>query len=160
MFKILLVSAMALAAREHGAHSHGAGKISIAFDGKRGKIEIHAPTESIYGFEHQAKSAADKKRKEEGMAKLEKQIGDMIAFKADLKCEIKKDIFEIEQEDRHANLDAEFSVTCQEAPAGSTVVFNVQKIFPRFKEAQVEVLVDSVQKSLKVQKNGTELELK
>ena len=151
---------MALAAREQGAHSHGAGKISMAFDGKKGRIEVHAPAESIYGFEHQAKSAKDKKKKEDGLAKLEKQIGDMVVFKPELKCEIKKDIFEVMQKDHHADIEAEFNVTCEEAPAGSTVVFNVQKVFPRFKEATVDVLVDSVQKSLTVKQNGTDLELK
>lgn len=160
MLKVLLFSIMAFAAREHGAHSHGAGKISLAFDGKKGRIEIKAPTESIYGFEHEAKSKADKKKKEDGLLKLEKQISDMIVFNAELKCEIRKDIFEVVQKENHADVEAEFNVTCEKPVAGSTIVFNVQKVFPRFKDADIDALVDSVQKSVEAKQNGTELELK
>ncbi len=160
MLKVLLFSVMAFAAREHGAHSHGAGKISIAFDGKKGRIEVHAPAESIYGFEYEAKTSADKKKKDEGLEKLEKRIAEIVVFSSDLKCEIKKEIFEVVQKSNHADIEAEFNVHCEKPVVESTITFNVQKVFPRFKQASVEVIADSVQKSVEAKQNGTELELK
>ncbi|WP_373999151.1 DUF2796 domain-containing protein [Bdellovibrio bacteriovorus] len=160
MMKVLLLSAMVFAAREQGAHVHGSGKASLAFDGKNGKIELHVPAESIIGFEHQAKSKADKQKKDKALAKLEEKIGEMIVLDPALKCEIKKDIFEVNQHDSHAEVEAEFNVTCEAPAAGSTITFNFSKQFPRLKKVQVDVLADGVQKSTQVLKNGDSVELK
>ncbi|KHD89426.1 MAG: hypothetical protein OM95_03410 [Bdellovibrio sp. ArHS] len=160
MIKILLLSTMLFAAREHGAHVHGAGKVSVAFDGKNGKIELHVPAEAIMGFEHQAKTKADKQKKEKALAKLEEKIAEMIVLDPALKCAIKKDIFEVNQQDSHAEIEAEFNVTCATPVAGSTITFNFTKQFSRLKKVQVDVLADGVQKSLQVQKNGDSVELK
>nr|BFD62241.1 hypothetical protein BdHM001_09220 [Bdellovibrio sp. HM001] len=159
MLKVLLLSLMALAHTEHGAHVHGAGKVSIAFDGKKGKVEFHAPAEAIYGFEHSAKSKKDKQKKEEGLAKLD-NMAEMMVFDPSLKCEVKKEIFEVIEQKSHSDVEAEFAVNCEAPVAGSTVTFNFQKFYPRLKKVQVEVLVDQVQKSLEVKKNGESLELK
>lgn len=160
MFKVLLFSTLVFAAREQGTHVHGLGKVSIAFDGKAGKIEMEIPADSLFGFEHQAKSKKDIKTKEESLKKLEEKISEMIVFGSDLKCQITKDMFEVNQESKHADVDVEFSVACQNPIAGSTISFNFQKVFPRFKKMKVDVIVDSIQKSIEVTKNGESLELK
>ena len=150
---------MALAHTEHSAHVHSAGKVSLAFDGKKGKLEFHAPAETIYGFEHSAKSKKDKQKKDEGLAKLD-SMAEMVVFDPSLKCEVKKEIFEVIEQKSHSDVDAEFSINCEAPVAGSTVTFNFQKVYPRLKKVQVEVLIDQVQKSLEVKKNGDSLELK
>lgn len=160
MFKVLLLSTLVFAAREHGAHEHGAGRVSVGFDGKRGKIEMSIPAEALFGFEHEAKSAKDRQKKEDALKKLEEKISEMISFDAALKCEIKKEIFEVNQAKNHADVEAEFVVSCQEPVVGSTVSFNFQKVFSRFKKIQVDFIADSVQKSVQVLKNGDTLELK
>ncbi|WII71202.1 DUF2796 domain-containing protein [Bdellovibrio sp. 22V] len=160
MLKVLLFSMMALAAREHGAHVHGEGHMSIGIDGKKGKIELHAPANSIMGFEHQATSKKDKQKKDAALLKLEEKISEMVSFDPSLKCEIKKEIFEVNQETKHADIEAEFNISCEQAPAGSTMTFNIQKVFPHLKKVQVDVIADGVQKSVQVLKNGDSLELK
>ena len=160
MLKLILFSVMALAHTEHGAHVHGEAQLSIAFDGKKGKIEVHAPAQVIYGFEQEATSKKDKARKEKGLAKLESGISDIVSFDPELKCEIKKDIFEVLQKKNHADIEAEFSVICENAVAGSTVTFNPQKAFSSLKKVKVDLLVDQIQKSIEVTKNGESLELK
>ncbi|KYG64552.1 hypothetical protein AZI85_03845 [Bdellovibrio bacteriovorus] len=160
MMKVLLLSAMVFAAREHGSHVYGAGKVSLAFDGKSGKIQMEVPAEAILGFEHQAKSKQDKQKKDKALTKLEEKISEMIVLDPSLKCEIKKDIFEVNQEDSHADIEAEFNVTCAAPVAGSTISFNFTKHFSRLKKVQVDVLADGVQKSTQVLKNGDSVELK
>ncbi len=160
MFKVLLLSTMVFAAREHGAHLHGAGKISMAFDGKRGKIELHVPAESLYGFEHEAKSKKDRQKKEQALLKLEEKISEMIVLDPSLKCEIKKEIFEVNQQKNHAEVEAEFGVSCEAPVAGSEISFHMQKVFPRLRKVQVDVVADGVQKSLQVTNNGDSLGLK
>ncbi len=44
----------------HGAHAHGAANLSVLVDGRTLEIEMHAPGADIVGFEHAAKSDADR----------------------------------------------------------------------------------------------------
>lgn len=165
MLKVLLFSLMALAHSDHSAnqqsaHVHGSGKVSIAFDGKKGKLEFHAPSESLYGFEHAAKSKKDKQKKDEALSKLGDKMSEMVVFDPALNCEVKLDMYEVIEKKKHSDVEGEFNITCETAAAGSTVTFNFQKVFPRLKKVQVDVLADQVQKSLEVSKNGETLELK
>lgn len=159
MLKVLLLSVMVLAAREQGAHVHGEGHVSIAFDGKRGKVHWESPAQPLFGFEHQAKSKKDQKKKEDGLKKLEDRISEMIVFDASLKCEIKKEIFEVNQQNTHSDVSAEFSINCESPVAGTSVSFNFQKVFSGLKKIQVDILADGVQKSLEVNKSGDSIVL-
>lgn len=142
------------------AHVHGEGTASLAFDGKKGKLDMSLPAESIMGFEHQAKSAKDRKAKEEALLKLEEKISDMVVLDPSLKCEIKKEIFEVIESKNHSDVDAEFNITCEQPALGSTVKFNFAKVFPRMKKIKVDVIAGEVQKSVEVKKGGESLELK
>jgi Protein of unknown function (DUF2796) len=44
---------------QHGAHVHGTATLNIAIEERTATVELITPAESIIGFEHQAKSAAD-----------------------------------------------------------------------------------------------------
>lgn len=161
LLKALLFSVMALAAgREEKAHVHGAARLGIALEGKNGKLEFHVPASSIYGFEYAARSAADKKAKEKGLQKFEDKIAEMVVFDPSLKCEIKKDMYEVDQRDNHADVEYEFRVTCEKSPMGTSVMIDVTKVFPRIKAVQVDVLGDGVQKSVEIKKSGESIELK
>tara|TARA_R110000782_G_scaffold3506_1_gene12863 strand:- start:71 stop:670 length:600 start_codon:yes stop_codon:yes gene_type:complete len=50
----------ASAEREHGAHEHGVGQLSLAVEGNVVEIEITAPGADIVGFEHAAETEADR----------------------------------------------------------------------------------------------------
>lgn len=160
MLKVFLLSMMVFAAREQGSHVHGRGHVSLAFDGAKGKIQLETPAEAIFGFEHEAKTKADKKKKDEALQKLENKISEMIVFESAAKCEIKKEIIEVNLVKGHADINAEFSVVCQQSVAGTSISFYFQKVFSSLKHVQVDVLVDEVQKSMEVKKNGESLGLK
>lgn len=159
MFKVLLLSAMVFAG-EQAAHVHGSGHVSLAFDGAKGKIQFESPGQSLFGFEHEAKSKNDKKKKDAALQKLEDKISEMIVLDPSLKCDIKKDIFEVIQKNGHADVSAEFTVQCQQPVAGSSISFHFQKVFTSLKNIQVDVLAGDMQKSLAVKKNGESIELK
>lgn len=147
--------------REHGAHVHGSADLSIAFDGPQGKIELKSPSEGFFGFEHVAKSAADKKAVDQAFKKLETQISDMVRFEKNLNCQFSKDKFDVNFEGKnHSDTTAAFFVTCDKSPAGSTITFQIQKHFPRLKDVDAQIIVDSVQKSTEIKNDGTSVELK
>lgn len=162
--------------REHGAHQHGAGKMGIAFDGVNGKIDLKIPSESIFGFEHAAKSETDKKQMQDGLKKLETRMAEMVVFSPELKCLVTKDKVEViaeapENEEKkgavknknskseHSETVATFNVLCEKTPSGSRITFNIQKVFPQIKDMDVDVLIGSSQMSIEAKKSGTTLDL-
>ncbi len=171
MFKVLLVSGATMVlnalifaapamAREEKAHTHGSARLAIALEGKNGKIDFDAPASAIYGFEYVAKSAKDKKAKEQGLQKVEDKIAEMIVFDPSLKCEIKKDMYEVDQKENHADVEFEFRVNCEKSPMGTNISVNISKVFPRIKAVKVDVVGEGVQKSVEVKNSGESIELK
>lgn len=147
--------------RQHSAHAHGLGTLGIAFEGSKGNVEFKIPGESIFGFEHEAKSSKDKKQKSDALAKLENKISEMLVFDPALNCKITKNKIEIIAEsDKHSNIMAMYSVVCSKSPLGTEIIFNFQKQFPKIKDLDVQVIIDNLQKSIEVKKNDTKLFLK
>ncbi|WP_413558051.1 ZrgA family zinc uptake protein [Bdellovibrio sp. HCB209] len=159
MFNVLLFSVLSSVASAHSAHVHGVATIDIAFDGKNGKIEFHAPASSIYGFEYEAKSVKDKANKEAGLKKFNDKVNDLFLFAADNKCEVKMDYNEVVQKENHADVNAVFNVVCEKTPTGTAVSFGVQKVFSRVKSVKVNVLTGDTQKSQEIKKDGEQVEL-
>lgn len=168
MFKVMLISIAALSltanaqaqTKESKAHVHGAAQVSMGFDGSKGKIEFMAPAETVFGFEHQARSKKDREVKDKGMQVLSDKMSEMIVFDKELACEIKMEASQVNQEKDHADVEAEYAVICQKPVAGSTITFNFKNGFSRIKKVKVDVIADEVQKSLEVKKNGESLDLK
>ncbi len=147
--------------REHGAHAHGAGSLGMAFEGTTGRIDFKMPGESVIGFEYVAKSAKDKSKRDAALLILEKSIAEMIVFESSLNCRFTKEKIEIIAESaKHSSVAASFKIDCAKSPVGTEIVFNFQKQFPKIKDLDVEVVADTVQKSVEVKKNNTKLLLK
>lgn len=62
------------AEREHGAHEHGVGQLSLAVEGNAVEIEITAPGVDIVGFEHAAETEADRAALAAAAARLKDAI--------------------------------------------------------------------------------------
>lgn len=148
--------------REHHAHKHGAAKMAIAFEGQKGKITLELASEGVYGFEYAPKKEADIKKQKDGLAKLENEISSMVSFDSKLKCVIAKEKIEVDQHEggKHSDIDASFNVNCAADPTGTSIVFNVQKSFPKLKDVDVQILIGDLQKSVEANKNGFAVELK
>ena len=148
--------------REHAVHQHGAAHLSIAFEAAVGKIEFKSPAESIFGFEHLAKTDNDKKIVNDKLASFEKKIESLIVFDQSSGCKITKEKISIVPEkhnSNHSDVEAIFNVVCAKSPIGKEVVFNIQGEFQRIKNIQVQVIADNVQKSLVIKKSGTKLQI-
>jgi hypothetical protein len=60
--------------RQLGAHEHGQGTLNIAIEGTSVKLELEVPGDDIVGFEHAAKTAADKAKLAKAIAALEQPL--------------------------------------------------------------------------------------
>ena len=146
--------------REHEAHVHGGGTLSIAFDGNNGKIEFKAAAEAIVGFEHEARSEKDKKMVSDAITKFESEMAKMVKFDSTLNCHFTKEKVEIvkdkdhsegkeqkkEEHGTHSDFVANFTVVCSKAVVGTKLTIDFG-VFLRLKDLDVTVLAGELQKS-------------
>ncbi|MFV1494766.1 DUF2796 domain-containing protein [Phaeobacter sp. JH20_02] len=67
---VTALPALAEGTRQLGAHEHGVGTLNIAIDGSTVLMEFQAPGADLVGFEHAAKSAADRSAVDAAIARL------------------------------------------------------------------------------------------
>jgi hypothetical protein len=153
---LLLTLAVALHAqpkkekRSAGAHEHGAGKLDIAMEGLKGKWEWEIPMESLTGFEHQAKSAADKKKVADAEQTIRTKIGAMSLLPAAAGCAITVSGVEVAQHGNHSEMHTHGAITCKK-PLTGDVTFAFGKFFPGIHSIKVQFVSDTVQTGAEIE---------
>jgi len=152
--------------RSRKAHEHGSGKVNIAFEtakgAPKGVVEIEAPAESIVGFEHQAKTAADKAKVTAALNTLKARFGEMVIFPAAAACKVTNKSAKVEAEhhdakakgakhEEHSEVHAEFDVACAKPLSGLEIRFGFSKVFPKLHDVEVALLVGDQQSSADVE---------
>ncbi|AYF88688.1 DUF2796 domain-containing protein [Pseudomonas sp. JS3066] len=90
-----------------GAHEHGVAQLNAVLDGKTLELELESPAMNLVGFEHEAKSDADKAKVAAARAELEKPLT-LFALPATAGCKVKSQELESplfgadEHHDEHA----------------------------------------------------------
>jgi hypothetical protein len=135
----LTVSIFALsshAALAADGHSHGAGKVQIALDGKQMSIEIESPAQDIVGFEAKPTTDEQKAAIEDALAKF--QQDDFFTAPAAAGCVRDNVDAELHRHGDHADFEIEATYTCKnlaELTELSTIWFD---LFPGTEELDVE----------------------
>ena len=182
-FKVALVGltigascAVALTAekRHFDAHVHGMAEINIAVEGNKADVEFRAPAENIMGFEHEAKSESDKKKRDAALRTLQTKMSQMVLFDPKLSCQFSdaKTAVVEEKEGKtaqepkdqkkageHREVRATWSVACDKPLAGSRVTFGVTKVFPEIHEINIQVLSDTKQSGATIKKDQGDVRL-
>lgn len=139
------------AAKEHHkGHHHGQAEINIIFEGKKGEIELEIPGGDVFGFEHQAKSADDKKKQQIGLKLLEEKIAEIITFDSSKQCQWGQAHVEVHQEGKHSAAKGHYQVTCQQTLNSSVIKFNFKNHLPHLEKLVGVLIVDSAQIPLKL----------
>ncbi|MDR3606272.1 MAG: DUF2796 domain-containing protein [Oligoflexia bacterium] len=151
--------------QNHKAHVHGNGKIDIALESPtKAIIELDFPGDSIFGFEHQARSAKDKQAEAQAFQKLRTQTDSIVQFDPSLGCQYKVNKVELEKEDHdadqkaessggsksehhgeHADVNASYEVNCAKPMTGSQIKVPMMTLFPKIKKISVQILKESGQ---------------
>jgi Protein of unknown function (DUF2796) len=165
--------------RHHDAHVHGVAEINIAVEGAKATVEFRAPAESIMGFEHEAKSESDKKKRDAALDQLRTKKDQMVVFDPKLGCkssDIKTTIVEDKgdhtkaqpgkdthkdqkKSGEHREVHGTFSVACDKPLAGTRVQFGVSKVFREIQEIKVQVVGDSGQSGATIKKDKGDVKL-
>ena len=163
--------------RHAEAHVHGTAEINIVVEGKKVVVEFHTPAEGVMGFEHEARTAGDKKKRDAAMKIINDRFNDLIAFDRKAGCKMvsaKAQIVrggEEEHKDKshatehrevsgeHSEVQAVYQVECERSPAGTKVTFGISKLFPNIHEIKVQVLSDSKQTGVTIKNDRGAAEL-
>jgi Protein of unknown function (DUF2796) len=149
----------------HGAHVHGVGVMTIATDTPQSaSIDFIIPTDSIFGFEHDAKTAIDKKTRDNALDKIKTNIQSLVMFDSKLGCKAKLSslVIEPEKEDadddhddkdvhgQHQNLKLNFALNCTHDLTGSSFRVGIMRLFPKIKMVKVQLLTETKQTAMEV----------
>jgi len=146
--------------REQGAHVHGAAKVDIAFDQLNGEVDYDGAAINIIGFEHPATTPQDKKALEDSLKKFETSFPKIIQFDPSLGCKTISSTANLEKNGAHADVNAHIKLTCAKSPLNSKIKIDFAKDYPTLKKIQVQLLVDSLQKSQAIDSFPAEIEVK
>ena len=83
-----LASAVGAEKRHRDAHVHGAAVavVNIAVEGNKAEVEFRAPAESVMGFEYEAKSDSDRKKRDAALKTVQTKMNQMVLFDPKLNC--------------------------------------------------------------------------
>lgn len=150
---------------------HGIAEINIVVEGKKIVVEFRTPTEGVMGFEHEAKSDAEKKKRDAAMKLVNDKFNELVVFDKKFGCQSQASKVAIVQSDssngkdkkhgqddhkksaEHREVRATHNFECQKNPAGSRVRFGVTKVFPEIQEIKVQILSDAKQSGATIKKD-------
>lgn len=139
----VLLPAWAADKHEHAGHSHGQGQLELVVQGGAVKANFEIPMESLLGFEHLPKTAAQKK----AMADLQAAVTQpdyVLGLPKAAACELKSveaqsDMF-LGQKSTHSDLDLSMTFTCSQPAELKQIEFPIFKKHPRLKSLKVDML--------------------
>lgn len=138
----------ATAAAHEDAHVHGLVRLDVAIDAKTLTVQIEAPLDSLLGFEHRPRTAAQKQAADA----LLKQMTDSTALirpEGGASCKPTKVTVESEalqstkpagsKDEDHADLDASFEFTCEQPDKLTFIEIGFFDAFKRIQKIEVQV---------------------
>lgn len=83
----LALVAVAPAAAQHAAHEHGKAELNVAVETEQELVvELLVPAESVYGFEHEPSTDAERRQRDEGLRRVEGGMEQALAFDSSRGC--------------------------------------------------------------------------
>jgi hypothetical protein len=154
-----LLAGLALNSPAHeGAHVHGQVRLDVAVDGPTLTLQMEAPLDSVLGFEHRARTPAER----QAIAQMKAGLADTAAlFKPDAaaqctagKADLQSALFEPAAEgaaahgEEHMDLDASYEFTCQHPALLKTVQVGLFDRFKGIRRIDVQVAAAQGQRKL------------
>jgi hypothetical protein len=161
--------------RHAESHVHGVAEINIVVEGKKVVVEFRSPAEGLMGFEHEANTDADKKKRDAALKVIKERFGELVIFDKSLGCKFQPGEVVIVQSDpgdgkdqhgksdhksgEHSEVRATHNFACEKGPAGSRVQFGVTKLFSNIHELKVQVLSDAKQSGATIKNDKGDVRL-
>ena len=152
------------------AHEHGVASLNVALDGQTLEIQLQSPAMNLVGFEHEAKSDADKAKVAAARKHLE-QPQALFALPIEAKCalqdsELDSPLFgghaheehEHADEHGHSDIDASYRFACANAEALQTLELgSFFGTFPGTEKLEVQLIGPSGQQGAELTPRNSRL---
>ena len=150
------------------AHEHGVASLNVALDGQTLEIQLESPALNLVGFEHEAKSDADKAKVAAARQHLE-QPQALFALPIEAKCalqdsELDSPLFadhaheEHADEHGHSDIDASYRFACANAEALQTLELgSFFGTFPGTEKLEVQLIGPSGQQGAELTPSNSRL---
>jgi len=169
-------------ARQLGAHVHGEGVLLIAVEGREVAMTLRAPGADIVGFEHAARTDADRAALQAAMATLAEPLS-LFVMPAAAGCAVSEVEVEYEvegagdddhdhghddghddhaakaDEATHAEFHADYSLTCENPAAITAIDFAYFEAFEGARALDVSLAADAGQRAFEVTREAASLSL-
>lgn len=138
----------------HHAHEHGAAKLDVAIEGSVLEISLSTPAMNILGFEHAAKSDADKAALKKAEATLSAG-GSLFVFSPAAGCSLKQASVESallgnskdEADEGHADFDVSYQFECKSTQKLTDIQVKLFEQFPGTEHIRVSLVTAKGQSS-------------
>ena len=152
------------------AHEHGVASLNVALDGQTLEILLQSPAMNLVGFEHEAKSDADKAKVAAARQHLE-QPQALFALPIEAKCALQDseldsplfgghahDEHEHADEHGHSDIDASYRFACANAEALQTLELgSFFGTFPGTEKLEVQLIGPSGQQGAELTPRNSRL---
>ena len=152
------------------AHEHGVASLNVALDGQTLEIQLQSPAMNLVGFEHEAKSDADKAKVAAARQQLEKPQA-LFALPIEAKCALQDseldsplfgghahDEHEHADEHGHSDIDASYRFACANAEALQTLELgSFFGTFPGTEKLEVQLIGPSGQQGAELTPSNSRL---
>ena len=152
------------------AHEHGVASLNVALDGQTLEIQLQSPAMNLVGFEHEAKSEADKAKVAAARQHLE-QPQALFALPIEAKCALQDseldspllgghahDEHEHADEHGHSDIDASYRFACANAEALKTLELgSFFGTFPGTEKLEVQLIGPSGQQGAELTPSNSRL---
>jgi hypothetical protein len=153
--------------RSSGAHEHGHGQLNIAIEGNSVLMELEIPGADIVGFEHEARSDADKA----AMIDAEKKLKDGAALFSFQGATCTFEQAHVEDghdghgtqptaQEEHSEFHVAYEISCDDTSRLTGIAFPFFAVFPHSEELDVTVLGAQGQLKYEVERDTPMLSLK
>lgn len=136
-----------------GRHTHGEAELDIGIDGRTVTMELRIPGDDLYGFEHAARNAAERAKRDVAVAKLRSNAATLVQFDPVFACRITPGAVTFTSGE-HAEVHVRYNGTCQKAPLGRDIRFGVSRVVAGVHTVRVQLISDTGQSAVKVVDNA------
>lgn len=163
-------SAVAQERREMGAHQHGHGALNIAIEGPRVSIELRVPGADIVGFEHAAKTKAQRAAVDKAKEQLAAPLA-LFSLSRAATCVVKESNVKIAGGDEakgakdkgtdhdHSEFHADYTLECSAPQNLKSIEFPYFRIFKGAEELNVNVITPKGQSKFEVTRRKPRVDL-
>ncbi|MDV7213486.1 DUF2796 domain-containing protein [Azotobacter beijerinckii] len=147
------------------AHEHGSAQLNLALDGEILEIEFASPAMNLVGFEHAARSDAERARLAEVRARLEQPL-DLFGVPSAARCRVQEHSLHgalLDPDEaaghEHSAIEARYRLQC--SAAGALEGLNLAALFgtfPATRKIQVQLIGPHGQQGLELGPEHTALE--